>query len=140
MFSVKSKSMCVLIACVMCSFVVAQEFRGSISGRVTESSGAAVTGATVTITNAATNTSTTATTNGNGDYTVLYLNPGRYAVAVEAQGFKKSVRQGIEVRVGDKLAVDLALEVGDVADTVNISSDAPLLETNPASAGQVIDR
>jgi Carboxypeptidase regulatory-like domain len=140
MFSVKSILMCVLIVCVMCSFALAQEFRGSISGRVTEASGAAVPGAAVTITNSATNTSTTATTNGSGDYTVLYLNPGQYVVAVEAKGFKKAVRQGIEVRVGDKLAVNLTLEVGDVADTVNISSDAPLLETNSASAGQVIDR
>jgi Carboxypeptidase regulatory-like domain len=140
MFSVKSILMCLLTAYVMGSFAFAQEFRGSISGRVTEASGAAVPGATVTITNTATNTSTTATTNGSGDYVGLFLNPGRYAVAVEVQGFKKAVRQGIEVRVGDKLAVDLSLEVGDVADTVNISSDAPLLETNTASAGQVIDR
>ncbi len=140
MFSVKSILICLVTVYVMSSFVVAQEFRGSISGRVTEASGAAVQGATVTITNTATNTSTTATTNGSGDYVGLFLNPGPYAVAVEAQGFKKAVRQGIEVRVGDKLGIDLTLEVGDVADTVNISSDAPLLETNTASAGQVIDR
>jgi Carboxypeptidase regulatory-like domain len=140
MFSGKSRLMCILMLCVVYSYALAQEFRGSISGRVTEASGAAVPGATLTITNVATNTSTTVTTNGSGDYIVLYLNPGRYAVAVEAKGFKKAVRQGIEVRVGDKLGVDLMLEVGDVADTINISSDAPLLETNSASAGQVIDR
>jgi hypothetical protein len=140
MFSVKNRLMCILIACVMSSFALAQEFRGSISGRVTEASGAAVPGASVTITNVATNTSTTATTNESGDYTALYLNPGQYAVAVAAKDFKKTVRQGIEVRVGDKLTLDFVLEVGGLSETVNVTSEAALLETVSATAGQVIDR
>jgi carboxypeptidase family protein/TonB-dependent receptor-like protein len=131
---------CVLLVSMMSLSAWSQEFRGSISGRVTEASGAAVPGATVTITNLATNTSTTATTNENGSYTAIYLNPGSYTVAVEASGFKKVVRQGIEVRVADRLELDLVLEVGALADTVNITSDPSLLETNTASAGQVIDR
>src|SRR4029453_18064642 len=73
-------------------------------------------------------------------YTILYLNPGSYALAVEAQGFKRAVRQGIEVRVGDRLEFDLVLEGGAVSETVNVTADASLLETNTASAGQVIDR
>ncbi|MBO0799946.1 MAG: carboxypeptidase regulatory-like domain-containing protein, partial [Blastocatellia bacterium] len=140
MLSAKTLLKCVVFVLVMVPFTFSQEFRGSISGRVTEASGAAVPGATVTVTNLATNTSTTADTNESGSYNLLYLNPGRYAVAVEAKGFKKVVRQGIEVRVGDKLELDLRLEVGALADTVNITSDAPLLETNSASAGQLIDR
>jgi hypothetical protein len=140
MFSVKRVSVCLFIVCVFSSFALAQEFRGSISGRVTEASGAAVPGAKVTITNVATNTTITAITNQTGDYLVLFLNPGRYEVAVEASGFKKMVRQGIEVRVGDKVALDLTLEVGPLADTVNVTSEPPLLDTNTASAGQVIDR
>jgi hypothetical protein len=59
---------------------------------------------------------------------------------VEAKGFKKAARQGVEVRVGDKLQLNMQLEVGNVSETVNINSDAPLLETNTGSAGQVIDR
>jgi hypothetical protein len=140
MYSVKRVSICLLIVCVFPSFASAQEFRGSISGRVAEASGAAVPGATVTITNVATNISTTVTTNENGNYLVLFLNPGHYVVAVEANNFKKTVRRGIEIRIGDKLALDLSLEVGAVADTVNITSNPPLLDTNSASAGQVIDR
>jgi carboxypeptidase family protein len=131
---------CVLLVSLMSLSAWSQEFRGSISGRVTEASGAAVPGATVTITNLATNTSTTATTNESGGYTAIYLNPGSYTVAVEASGFKKVIRQGIEVRVADRLELDLVLEVGALADTVNITSDPSLLETNTASAGQVIDR
>jgi len=118
----------------------AQEFRGSISGRVADSGGAAIANAKVTVTGKATNSASATTTNENGDYTVLYLIPGAYDVMVEANGFKKSVRQNIEVRVGDKLALDLKLEVGDVTESVSVTSDAPLLETNSASAGQVIDQ
>jgi hypothetical protein len=118
----------------------AQEFRGSITGRITDNSGAAVASATVTVTNTNTNTTTNVTTDDGGAYTVLYLIPGTYSVAVEAKGFKKSVRQNIEVRVGDRLSLDLALEIGAVSETVNITSDAPLLETSSASAGQVIDQ
>ena len=118
----------------------AQEFRGSITGRVVDNNGAAVANAAVTVTNGATNASSSTTTNGDGDYTALYLIPGSYAVTVEAAGFKKSTRRNIEIRVGDKLQIDLQLEVGNVSDTVNVTSDAPLLETNTASAGQVIDR
>jgi hypothetical protein len=118
----------------------AQEFRGSITGRITDNGGAAVANAAVTIANTATNASSATTTNESGDYTALYLIPGSYTVTVEAAGFKKSTRQNIELRVGDKLQIDMQLEVGNVSDTVNITSDAPLLETNTASAGQVIDR
>lgn len=120
--------------------VNAQEFRGSIAGRVIEASGAAVNNANVNIVNIATNSVTNTTTNESGSFTVLYLTPGRYRVTVEATGFKKSVRQDLEVRVGDKLELDVQLEVGAVTDTVSVTSDAPLLETNSASAGQVIDR
>ncbi len=118
----------------------AQEFRGSISGRVADSGGGAIANAKVTVTGKATNSASTTTTNENGDYTVLYLIPGAYDVSIEAAGFKRATRQNLEVRVGDKLALDLKLEVGDVTESVSITSDAPLLETNSASAGQVIDQ
>jgi hypothetical protein len=128
-----------IVACAsLCAF--AQEFRGSITGRVTDNNGAAVVNATVTITNSATNTSSTTTTSDGGDYTVLYLIPGYYTVTVEAGGFKKASRPNVEIRVGDKLQLDMKLEVGAVSETVNITTDAPLLETASASAGQVIDR
>src|SRR5215510_6245085 len=119
---------------------LAQDFRGSITGRVVDNNGAAVASAAVTITNAATNVSSSTTTNESGDYSALYLIPGSYSVTIEAAGFKKSTRQNIEVRVGDKLQIDLQLQVGNVADTVNVTADAPILETNSATAGQVIDR
>ncbi|HKE02457.1 MAG TPA: carboxypeptidase-like regulatory domain-containing protein [Blastocatellia bacterium] len=128
-----------ILACAA-AIALGQEFRGSITGRVVDNNGAAVANAAITITNTATNTSSSTTTNGDGDYTALYLAPGSYNVTVEAAGFKKSTRQNVVIRVGDKLQLDLQLEVGNVADTVNVTADAPLLETNTASAGQVVDQ
>src|SRR4029450_9206344 len=80
------------------------------------------------------------TTNGDGNYTALYLVPGSYSVTVEAAGFKKAIRQNIDIPLGHKLQLDLQLEVGNVSETVNVTSEAPLLETNSASAGQVVDQ
>ncbi|HEX2489197.1 MAG TPA: carboxypeptidase-like regulatory domain-containing protein, partial [Blastocatellia bacterium] len=128
-----------ILACAD-AMALGQEFRGSITGRIVDNNGAAVASAAITITNKATNTTSTTTTNGEGDYTALYLIPGSYNIAVEATGFKKSTRQNIEIRVGDKVQIDLQLEVGNVADTVNVTADTPVLETNSATAGQVIDR
>ncbi|MEP7272846.1 MAG: carboxypeptidase-like regulatory domain-containing protein [Acidobacteriota bacterium] len=128
-----------LMVCFAIS-VNAQEFRGSVSGRITEASGSAVPNATVIVTNTSTNAATKVTTNNVGEFTVLYLTPGPYKVSVEAKGFKKSLREGVEIRVGDRLVLDLQLEVGGVSETVNVTSEAPLLDTASASAGQVIDR
>ncbi len=126
--------------CLLATTVMAQEFRGSITGRVTEASGAAVAAAQVTVKNNSTNSSVTAVTDANGAYTVLFLSPGMYSVSVEAKGFKKVSRPDIEIRIGDRLTLDLAMEVGDIQETVNITADAPLLEAASASAGQVIDQ
>src|SRR5947208_9487161 len=70
----------------------AQDFRGGITGRIVDSSGARMPGVTVTAVNAATNVPSTTITNGDGDYAILFLNPGRYALTAELQGFKKIVR------------------------------------------------
>jgi hypothetical protein len=128
----------VLLLAATAGRTYAQEFRGSISGRVTDTSKGRLPGATVTVTNIATNVATSTTTNGEGDYTILYLTPGTYTLGVELSGFKKMVRDGIEVRVGDKLAVDATLDVGRVEETVSVTAESPLLETRGGSAGQVI--
>ena len=118
---------------------VAQEFRGSITGRVIDKTGTGVAGAHVTVTETETNASTNTTTDEAGTYTALYLTPGLYSMSVEAKGFKKLERQGIEVRVGDKLALDLQVELGTVRQQVQVVGSVPILETESASAGQVID-
>ncbi len=117
-----------------------QEFRGSISGRVTDSTGAEVHGAKLTITNIATKVSENTTTDDAGNYTVLYLTPGQYQIWVETPGFKKLERSGIELRIGDRLAVDLQLELGTIQQEVHVTAATPLLQTAEASAGQIIDQ
>lgn len=117
----------------------AQDFRGSISGRITDRSGGVLPGATVTATNVATNVGSTTTTNTDGIYSILYLTPGTYTVVAELAGFKKLSREGIEVRVGDRLALDLSLEVGQLEETLTVTAESPLLELSSGSAGQVID-
>src|SRR5215813_8992759 len=90
----------------------AQEFRGSISGRITDLNGAAIANAKVTVTNIATNVASNTTTNENGDFKVLFLTAGSYRILFEANGFKKASQPIIEVRVGDKLDLEIKLETG----------------------------
>jgi hypothetical protein len=116
-----------------------QDFRGAITGRITDESGAVLPGVAVTATNVATNGGSTSTSNSEGAYSILYLTPGRYTVVAELSGFKTLQRQGIEVRIGDRLTLDLNLEVGQIQETVLVTAQASMLEMNTGSAGQVID-
>ncbi len=119
--------------------IYAQESRGSISGRVTDPTGAIVPSATVTVTNTATNTSRRLVTNDTGYYEANLLEPSTYTVSVEAQGFKKALRSGLTLNVSARIEIDVALEVGGVAETVEVTAEAPLLETTTASGGRVLD-
>ncbi|HEY7059710.1 MAG TPA: carboxypeptidase regulatory-like domain-containing protein, partial [Vicinamibacterales bacterium] len=131
--------MFVIMAGAIADSALAQDFRGAISGRITDPSGARLPGVTVTSTNVATNVATTTTTNGDGDYSIPYLTPGTYTIAAELSGFKKLVRDGIDVRIGDRIAVDLTMDVGKMEETVSVTAESPLLETMSGSTGQVID-
>ena len=135
----RSRTPLVLVLLALCATAsAAQEFRGAVTGRVTDSSGLVVPGATVTVMNTATGVAATATTNETGSFTVPYLTPGSYTVAFELTGFYKVVRS-VELRVGDRLEVDATLQPGAVAETVSVTAQVPLLETTTGSAGQVID-
>ena len=83
-------------------------------------------------------TTVSVVTNDVGFYQVPYLIPGTYQVAAELQGFKKAARE-VEVRIADRLEVDLALAVGETVETVTVTADTPLLETTNASLGNVVD-
>ncbi len=119
---------------------VGQETRGIITGRVTDTTGAIVPGVTVVATNLQTNTKAETTSTGDGTYTLPYLLPGTYSLGAEASGFKKLIRSGIEIRVSDRVNLDLLLEVGAVQETVTVSGEPPLLEVSTATSGQVIDQ
>src|SRR5713226_1709798 len=132
--------MCALALCaITASASAAQEFRGAITGRINDSSGGRLPGVTITATNVATNIGSTTVTNAEGAYTIPYLTPGGYTVKVELSGFKRIVREHVEVRIGDRLAIDFNLELGQIEETVLVTAQSPLLEMASGSAGQVID-
>lgn len=119
---------------------LAQENRGQILGRVVDPSGAVVVGAHVLAVNTATNVETAATTSETGDYVLPLLNSGTYNVSVEMTGFRKSVQNGVLIRVADKIALNISLQIGDATQSVQVVAEVPLLDTASASLGSVIDR
>ena len=131
-----------LTLCI-CAFAAppadAQDFRGGITGRITDAQGGRLPGVTVTATHVATNVVSTAITDSDGGFSIPYLAPGAYKITAELSGFKKLAREGVEVRIGDRLELPLTLEVGNFEETVSVASEAPLLDTRSGSAGQVID-
>ncbi|HKE28793.1 MAG TPA: TonB-dependent receptor [Bryobacteraceae bacterium] len=121
------------------SYCAAQESRGSILGKVTDPQNAVVPGATVVVTNADTGVAHRTTTNPTGYYEVSFLDPGSYKVEVDAQGFKKVVRGPVRLDVGDRLNVDAALQLGEASQSVEVTADAPILETASAAQGRVLN-
>lgn len=118
----------------------AQDARGRILGLVTDSSGAVVPNAAVTAVHLEMNTRSSTRSNEAGNYELPYLLPGVYRVIVEREGFKRYQREPIEVRVGDVITLNVQLEVGAVSETVNVTAEAPMLESATASIGMVIER
>ena len=112
---------------------------GSISGTVKDASGAAIAGAEVTLTSTATGAKETFTTDQNGLYSFLNLNPGEYTVDVDKTGFKRFKQASIDVQVQQSARIDATLEVGADTQTVEVTAETPLMQTDNASLGQVID-
>ena len=110
-----------------------QERSGELSGVVKDASGAVVPGATVSITNKATNRVFTTKSGADGTYIARELEPGRYSVLFEAQGFSKNELADISLLVGQRLKVDASLTVGGVEQTVQITAEAPLIDTSRTS-------
>jgi Carboxypeptidase regulatory-like domain len=132
-----------LLTVVLCLLVAgaawSQDARGTVLGRVSDPSGALIPGAQVIVTNVAMGTKTVITTNAEGYYVAPLLPPGVYQVEASAPGFKKALRSDIEVRIGDRLDISFALEVGASDQTVTVTAEAPLLNSETASAGTIID-
>jgi len=128
----------VLIALLLPVALFCQEFRGSISGIVTDPTGAAIPGAQVTVTETHTGTKIPTVSDSTGKYTAPFLLPGDYDIAVQSQGFKAFLRKGVHVGADDHPVIDVRLDVGDVATSVEVTADASLLNTDNASLGQAI--
>ena len=107
-----------LLLAAFAALVGAQEFRGTITGKITDPNGAIIPGATVVIKNVETNIEATLRTNDEGVYVAPLLNPGKYSVAVTGTGFRRSLREQVALNVGDRLSLDFKLEVGSEAQQV----------------------
>src|SRR6266481_4122891 len=117
----------------------AQSIYGSIRGLVTDPSSASIAGAKVSLINEGTSDQRSAVSNSLGEYVFSQVIPGTYSVSVESQGFKKVERKGIVLETQNQLTIDLQLQVGNVAESVLVTAETPLIETATASQGQVID-
>src|SRR3984957_13964499 len=115
-----------------------QKFRGTISGSVKDPSGAPMAGVKITVIETNTGTKVQTVSDAAGEYTAPYLQPGDYQIAANMQGFKDYVRKGFSVASGAHVIIDIQLEVGVASQTVSVTSAAPLLNTENASAGSSI--
>lgn len=116
----------------------AQTFFGSVVGTVTDNSGAVLPGATVTVTDVGTNESRSQKSNSAGAYQFVNLVPATYKLAVEAPGFKSFLYTPVTVAVDTAVRVNAALQVGATTETVEVSANAPLLQTESGALGDQI--
>ncbi len=128
------------IAALAMTPMLAQVERASIVGSITDKSGAAMSGVEVVVTNEATNTSTRVTTDDSGAYSVVNLIPGSYSITASRQGFRNVVYRNYVLQVSQAARLDVAMEVGEVTQAIEVSGAAPLLQTENASVGQVISK
>src|SRR6266481_3796259 len=118
----------------LCAVSTYAQYRASIQGVVTDPQGAVVSGATITLKNLETNQTLTATTDENGIYNFNALPPSKYSLAVEKTGFKRKVLDNLGVIAEQANAVNIQLEVGQIAESVTVSGDStPLLDTETAN-------
>ncbi len=118
---------------------LAQTAAGEITGVVKDQAGAAVPGATITVTERRTNLQRVAVSTREGVYTVASLTPGEYRLEVELAGFRPVRREGIRLATGEKVRIDFDLAVGTVEEQVTVVGDAPVVRTETASLGTVVE-
>ena len=130
--------LCCLLA-VFATACLAQEYRAAITGQVTDSSGAAISSAKVVATSIERHLLYESLTSSAGRYNIQFLLPGHYTLTVEKPGFKKFTGEDISLLASDKLALDVKLPIGPLADTVTVTAAVPLLQTESATRQAVIE-
>ena len=120
------------------ALVCAQTGAASLTGIITDQTGAVVPGATVTATNQATNVDYTAISNEAGNYTISFLPVGTYVVKAELSRFKTAATKPLELEAKQIGRLDFKMELGGLAETVEVSNVAPVLQTESTTVGQVI--
>jgi len=127
-----------VLALALCGVAPCQEFRGTISGVVTDPTGATIPGAKVLATEVRTGTKSPTVADSAGQYAIPFLAPGDYQISATMPGFKEFIRKDIHLGSGDHPVIDMRLDVGDTSQAVEVTADAPLLNTENASLGQAI--
>jgi hypothetical protein len=128
----------VLLVLCLSSHALGQTTFGTISGSIADSSGASVAGAAITVINADTGLKRLVRSGGDGNFAAPSLPPGPYSLEIEASGFKKEVRTGLELRVNGAIQVAISLVVGELKEVVQVSGEAPLLNTSNSTIGTVV--
>ena len=134
----RAKSLLLLVVLFSSFTLLAQTFRGGIEGTVTDASGAAIAAARVTATDPATGTSRSVQTDDAGNYTFTELPLGTYEVSVEHEGFRKQLVRGVLVAVGSPTRANAVLTPGQVRETVDVSAEIPVIETQSDTTGDTI--
>jgi|HubBroStandDraft_1064217.scaffolds.fasta_scaffold08403_2 hypothetical protein len=129
-----------VLLCIFSLNLNAQSTYGSISGTVSDPSGAAIGAANITLTNVGTAEKRTQVTADNGQFTFVNLFQGNYRVDIEKQGFKHFARTGVVVEVQQDTHIDAALTLGQVSETVEVTGETPLIQTESSSLGQVVEQ
>src|ERR1700730_3940677 len=130
----------VLSLCLICSTLVsAQSTGGGILGRVADSSGAVLAGVKVTLTNEATGVTADTTTSGNGDYGFPQVAVGMNRLEFDLVGFKKNVQRGVNVDLNQVLTLNSVLQIGQTKEVVEVTSEAPLVDTTSTQLGSIMD-
>src|SRR5712692_3407740 len=130
--------LCLAAVCLVPTIGWSQEFRSTISGRVVDAQSAVVPSVKLTATQVETGARYETVSGADGLYTLPFLLPGSYQVAAEAPGFKRYIREGIQISSNERVPLDITLEIGQVTEAVTVTAEATLLQTVTASSGQVI--
>ncbi len=124
---------------IAASIAIAQDFRATLLGQVTDPAGAAVPNAAVRATHIETNDSTEVRTTASGEYTIPYLQPGTYTVVITAAGFNSVRRENIILRVADKQNLPVSLQIGQMTQEVTVIGQQEIIQTTNADRGMVFD-
>ena len=126
-------------ACVSVTFLFAQSERGSITGIVTDQSGAAIPGAQLSSINIATNAAAKAVASNTGEYNFPNLSPGVYRIEISASGFKRFLQQNVNVSAGSTVRVDATLQLGQVSEQVEVSAAVATIQTENAKVSTLVE-
>jgi hypothetical protein len=117
---------------------LAQETTATINGQVTDPAGAVVSGAEITLTNLATKEARTVKSNDEGYYSHTFIRPGLYDLSIKLSGFKEYISRGLELLVNDRKTINVALEAGQVSESVSVTAETPIVQSSP-TVGDVIE-